>query len=117
MRNRARLLMLLAPWSIGLRRAAHAQPNVNTPSGGPGMEQGEVQVGAGTQGDVTTGSSGTKADKGAGGGAAKKSESPAKKSEGGARNANDGAAKKPAAPAAEAAAGKPSTAPVKEATK
>jgi hypothetical protein len=33
------------------------------PGGGPGREQGEVQVGAGTQGDVTTGSSGTKPKK------------------------------------------------------
>jgi hypothetical protein len=61
MRNRSRLLMLLAPWFAGsLPRDALAQPNTNVPSGGPGGEQGEVQVGAGTQGDVTTGSSGSK---------------------------------------------------------
>jgi hypothetical protein len=118
MRNRARLLMLLAPWSIGLRRAAHAQPNVNTPSGGPGMEQGEVQVGAGTQGDVTTGSSGTQPDKAGSG--AKKSDAGSKKANDGADKPNAGAARKSAAPGAGPAArkdAKDAAAPGKESAK
>lgn len=59
MRSRDRLWLLLAP--LLTLRQARAQPNTNAPSGGPGREAGgEVQVGAGTQGDVTTGSSGRK---------------------------------------------------------
>lgn len=61
MRNRSRLLLLLAPWLSSVPRDAFTQANTNVPGGGSGREQGEVQVGAGTQGDVTTGSSGTKA--------------------------------------------------------
>ena len=61
MRSRDRLWLLLAP--LLTLRQARAQPNTNAPSGGPGREAGgEVQVGAGTQGDVTTGSSGRKRD-------------------------------------------------------
>lgn len=73
MRNRSRLLLLLAPWLSGVPRDGFAQANTNVPGGGSGQEQGEVQVGAGTQGDVTTGSSGTKAKSG-GDGAKKGSE-------------------------------------------
>jgi hypothetical protein len=59
MRSRDRLWLLLAP--LLTLRQAQAQPNTNVPSGSPGREAGgEVQVGAGTQGDVTTGSSGRK---------------------------------------------------------
>lgn len=70
MRNRSRLLLLLAPWLSGVPRDGFAQANTNVPGGGSDEEQGEVQVGAGTQGDVTTGSSGAKAK--SSGGAAKK---------------------------------------------
>jgi hypothetical protein len=66
MRNRIRLLLLLAPWLPGVVREGFAQANTNVPGGGSGQDQGEVQVGAGTQGDVTTGSSGTKARAGSG---------------------------------------------------
>lgn len=60
---RTRLWLLASPL-LGLAPRVRAQPNTNTPSGGPGREQGEVQVGAGTQGDVTTGSSGPQKKKG-----------------------------------------------------
>jgi hypothetical protein len=63
MRQRDRLWILLAPLLELIGRPARAQPNTNTPSTGPGRETGaEVQAGAGTQGDVTTGSSGAKKD-------------------------------------------------------
>lgn len=62
MDRRRRILLSTLPLLGGVAyRHVWAQPNVNTPSSTPGQEQGgEVQVGAGTQGDVTTGSSGTK---------------------------------------------------------
>jgi hypothetical protein len=63
MRQRDRLWILLAPLFDLIGRPARAQPNTNTPSTGPGREtDAEVQAGAGTQGDVTTGSSGAKTD-------------------------------------------------------
>jgi hypothetical protein len=59
MRSRDRLWVLLAPLLI---RPAQAQPTSSTSPAGPARQsKGEVQVGAGTQGDVTTGSSGSKA--------------------------------------------------------
>lgn len=100
MRNRSRLLMLLVPWWAGRPRDALAQPNTNVPSGGPGGEQGEVQVGAGTQGDVTTGSSGTKARPGAGKDGGKKDKPAASKANAGkpaaAKSATTNAPKEPA---------------------
>ncbi len=62
MRYRTRLRLFAAPLVAALFSHAPrslAQANVNAPSSGPSKEgTGEVQVGAGTQGDVTTGSSG-----------------------------------------------------------
>jgi hypothetical protein len=62
MRYRTRLRLLAAPFVAAVvARAprARAQANTNTPTSGPNKEgTGEVQVGAGTQGDVTSGSSG-----------------------------------------------------------
>jgi hypothetical protein len=60
MRSSRRLALLLMPWTLWAGRSAHAQPNSSTAAGGsPGREQtAEVQAGAGTLGDVTTGSSG-----------------------------------------------------------
>ena len=62
MRFRARLWLLASPL-LGLAPPLRGQPTSQTQAGSPhGTEAyGEVQVGAGTQGDVTTGSSGTKA--------------------------------------------------------
>ncbi len=62
MRYRTRLRLLAAPLVAALFSHAPrsiAQANTNSPTSGPSKEgTGEVQVGAGTQGDVTTGSSG-----------------------------------------------------------
>ena len=61
MRFRTRLWLLASPL-LGLAPPLRGQPTSQTQTGSPpGAEgYGEVQVGAGTQGDVTTGSSGAK---------------------------------------------------------
>ena len=66
MRPGRRLSLALVPWSIWSARSARAQPNAQTAAGGgPGRQQrAEVQAGAGTLGDVTTGSSGKPRDGG-----------------------------------------------------
>lgn len=91
MRLQRRTWLIFGPLAWWMSNQARAQANSTGPSSPPAAEQsGAVQVGAGTQGDVTTGASG--------GSHRKKQER--RDGQAAQRHAQEGQQRRPAAPAA-----------------